>query len=186
MSSYGDGAPNPWSRQGSTGEGLGPTDAAPSEPAQDEPAPTPTWQSHPYNQPAHPFDPGAPVPAYEQGMPGQPAMPPTYGYQSYSYAAPAYQPYAAMPYPAMPAQHPQAVAALILGILGLPFICFLAAIPAIIIGTKVRRDCDREPGRWSGRGFGMAGLIMGIVSAALTTGYIVLMIITAAVDSPIR
>jgi len=39
-----------------------------------------------------------------------------------------------------PEQHPQAVLALVLGIIGLPFICFIFSIPAVIIGWKVHTE----------------------------------------------
>lgn len=70
--------------------------------------------------------------------------------------------------------HGLAIAALVCGILGL----ILSAVPfgilAIIFGAISKRKILEQPNRWDGKGMAQSGLIMGIVSVALTALLIML------------
>jgi len=79
-----------------------------------------------------------------------------------------------------PEQHPQAVLALVLGIIGLPFICFIFSIPAVIIGWKVHTEVKAEPTRWTGDKMGLAGFVMGLASTVLWLPGIVAQIVLYA------
>jgi hypothetical protein len=70
-------------------------------------------------------------------------------------------------------QHPQAVTALVLGIVGL-VVCPPVGIGGIVVGQRVRRDSDSSPGQFTGRGMGTAGLVLGIVSIVAMVFWIVL------------
>ena len=63
-------------------------------------------------------------------------------------------------------QHPRAVLALVLGIIGLVTCSALSPI-AWVVGGKAVREIDAEPGRFSGRGEASTGKILGIVGSAL-------------------
>ena len=63
--------------------------------------------------------------------------------------------------------HPRALAALILGIVGIPFICSLAAPFAIWMGASALSGINRSNGTVGGRGLAIAGLVLGIVDCAL-------------------
>ena len=60
-----------------------------------------------------------------------------------------------------------AVAALVLGILGLVMCGPFAAIPAIIVGRKATREIDASQGRLDGRGTAQAGYILGIIGTVI-------------------
>ena len=61
---------------------------------------------------------------------------------------------------------------LVLGIFSLIFACCYGGlwlgIPAAIVGFMVMRNADRDPTRFGGRGLAIAGLILGIVTFALS------------------
>jgi hypothetical protein len=70
-------------------------------------------------------------------------------------------------YGATPVQHPQAVAALVTGVLGvLP--CPFVGIAGIVLGSKVRREIDSDPQRYTGRGMATAGLVLGVIGTVFT------------------
>jgi hypothetical protein len=70
-------------------------------------------------------------------------------------------------YGATPVQHPQAVAALVTGVLGvLP--CPFVGIAGIVLGSKVRREIDSDPQRYTGRAMATAGFVLGIIGTVLT------------------
>lgn len=110
-----------------------------------------------------PFDPSS--------MP--PPMPPPAGY-GYPPPPPGAFPGANMPYPPYPGgfpagyqtEHPQAITAMVLGILGL-VCCGLASPVAIWLGRKSTQEIDASGGRLGGRGQAQAGFILGIVGTAL-------------------
>jgi len=128
----------------------------------------------PYEQP----------PAHDQGTPGygyeqqsEYGQQPGYGQAGYGvnpYQAAGYPPYgmAAM-------QHPQAVSALVTGILGLA-ICPPVGIAGVVLGGKVRRDIDADPQRYTGRGMGTAGFVLGILSIAYLVILVVLIVVSSA------
>lgn len=83
--------------------------------------------------------------------------------------------------PSLPGGEPQkglSITSLVLGLLSvLPCISILAGIPAIITGHMARGRAKKEPGVYGGRGFALAGLIMGYAS-------IVLALVTSALLLP--
>ena len=98
---------------------------------------------------------GYPPPAYPgAGVPYPPQMPYPGGYPGYPPAG----------YPAP--EHPQAVTAMVLGILGL-VCCGLASPFAIWTGRKAMKEIDASGGRVGGRGQAQAGFIMGIIGTVL-------------------
>jgi hypothetical protein len=161
----------------------------------------------PYGAPA--VDPyGRPISSYGSSSnssmytgPGLDSQPmPSYGDPDQGYLDSPYRnPYEANPYqptfggvapygsvpttPAVP--HPQAALALILGVLGtvLGFGCIiggLVGIGGIVVGRRVKKDIDADPGRYTGRSQAIAGIITGIVGVSicvLATLFIVLAII---------
>jgi hypothetical protein len=157
----------------------------------------------PYGAPT--VDPyGRPITSYGSSMyngPGLDSQPmPSYGDPERGYLDSPYRnPYEANPYqptfggvapygsvsttPAVP--HPQAALALILGVLGtvLGFGCIiggLVGIGGIVVGRRVKKDIDADPGRYTGRSQAIAGIITGIVGVSicvLATLFIVLAII---------
>ena len=56
---------------------------------------------------------------------------------------------------------------MILGIVGVAA-CSLVGIAGLVLGNKVRKEIDAEPGRYSGRGMATAGFVLGIVSIGFT------------------
>lgn len=132
--------------------------------------------SQPYAHPsAQPYVPPAgnpwaepPQPSYDPqtGAYGQPYTPPGpgQGYEVSPYQG-TYGGYAA--YGAAPVQHPQAVAALVTGLLGV-LTCPFVGIAGIVLGSKARREIDSDPQRYTGRAMATAGLVLGIVGTVLT------------------
>ncbi|MGA8986740.1 DUF4190 domain-containing protein [Aeromicrobium sp.] len=86
--------------------------------------------------------------------------PPTWGS---AYPPPAPGP---APYYVPPAKHPQAVTALILGILGL-VVCGVIAPFAWVIGNRAVNEIDANPAAYSGRSEASAGKILGIVGTSI-------------------
>ncbi len=100
----------------------------------------------------------------------QPPYPGSYdgGYQPHAAAAP---------------NHPQAVTALVLGIVGLA-VCGVCGPFALFIGRRAMREIDASAGRQGGRGFAQAGFIMGIVSSCLlVVGVLALLLFVVAAGS---
>ena len=101
-----------------------------------------------------PYDPnqgsyGQQPPSYDpgQGGYGQAAPPPQGGY-------------------AQPENHPRAMTALILGIVGI-VCCSILAPFAWSIGKKAVNEIDASGGRYGGRGQAQAGYILGIIGTVL-------------------
>jgi hypothetical protein len=61
-----------------------------------------------------------------------------------------------------------AIAALVLGILGFCCCGFLAGIPAIIVGFMENGKINRGESSQKGKGFAVAGIILGIISVILS------------------
>jgi hypothetical protein len=195
MSDTGSGAgsreepPNPFSREGaSSAEALGrnvpPT--TPAAPAQDS---WPTYPAAPLPPPG--FDP-EPVPPYPSTS-GYEAAPVDGAYGSNPYEVNPYQisPYQAglyqpsyggsSPYGFVPTQHPQAITALVLGILGAVFgvscgVGGLFGIGGIVLGRRARREIDAEPGRFTGRGAATAGIVTGIIGLVVGVLYAIFIV----------
>lgn len=154
--------------------GQQPGAGAYGEPAQSYGQPT---ANPPYGQ-ASANPPYEAAPGYGQGAPGY-----GYGQQDYGQAGYGLNPYqGAAGYPAygMAAQqHPQAVPALITGILGLA-ICPPVGIAGLVLGSRVRREIDSDPQRYTGRGMGTAGFVLGILSIVYLVLVVFLIIIGAS------
>ena len=141
----------------------------PNWPKPEQPAPTQPYGQDPSSQqPPPPSADQAPYPPYGQQDPyGQ--MP--YGQQPYPpqgqvpYGAPGYG------FPMAP-KHPSATTAMVLGIgaLGGMFVCGIPIVLAPfawMIGGRVVKEIDANPGRYSGRDQAQAGRIMGMIGTAL-------------------
>ncbi|MEA5055537.1 MAG: DUF4190 domain-containing protein [Propionicimonas sp.] len=122
--------------------------------------------------------PASPYPPVEpSGTPGYAPYGQPSGFQA-GQVVPAYgSPYG---YPASQPEHPNAVPALILGILG-----FFTAITwpiAWYLGAKGRSEMRREPQRWRSSGMLTAGWVMGIIGTilmALIIGVVILVVLLA-------
>jgi hypothetical protein len=123
-----------------------------------------------------PPDGESPDPGYRPGEHGQP---PPYGQPGYGYGQPGYGQQPPHGYP--PHQdHPRALLAMILGILGL-VICGPVAPFAWWIGKKAVNEIDDSGGRLGGRGMAKAGYIMGVIG----TIFLVIMVLVVAVMVPV-
>lgn len=75
----------------------------------------------------------------------------------------------------------KATAALVLGILGLPFFCpVLCSVPALVLGYQARKEIDASGGVQQGRGQAKAGIVMGWIGTVVGAIGIVLIIVLAA------
>lgn len=101
------------------------------------------------------------------GGPGY-GTPPAYGQPAYG--PPGYG------YPPARPNHPQAVTALVLGIVAWA-ICPICGIPAVVIGRRVQKEIDANPGVYEGRGMAMAGWIIGAAIVAIWVAVIVIVIV---------
>lgn len=102
-----------------------------------------------------------PPPGYIPPPPGAPPQPPGGGYGGYS---------------APPPNHPQAVTALVLGIVGLT-ICQICGPIAWVIGRRTVREIDASGGQYGGRGLAQAGFITGIIATAILVLVIVVFLL---------
>ncbi len=75
---------------------------------------------------------------------------------------------------APPQNSNKAVASLVCGVL---FMCAPASIAAVVLGHLALIDIKRTAGRMAGKGMAIAGLVMGYLGIALTTIYIVFMVV---------
>jgi hypothetical protein len=103
-------------------------------------------------------------------------QPPQYPQQP-GYQQPGQGGYGQQPY-GQPKTNGMAVTALVLGILGL--FCWIGSIPAIIFGVMGRKQIRESNGAETGDGMAMAGLIMGIIGAAILVVYLILLAVGAA------
>jgi hypothetical protein len=81
--------------------------------------------------------------------------------------------------PVPPANHPRAVLALILGIVGV-VICGVAAPFAFVISNKAMQEIDASGGTVGGRGMVQAGKILGVIGMIFLAIQIVVVIIGIA------
>lgn len=104
-----------------------------------------------------------PLPPHgEQPAPWPPGQPSGHPGAGYSYP----------PLPTVPPKHPRATMSLVLGLIAAcgTFCCLVPVLLSPIAwyhGARTRREIDRAPGRWSGRGEATAGMVMGIIGVAL-------------------
>ena len=127
-------------------------------------------------QPFDPNQPGVPTPGGpEQAGPAGYGYPPPPGPTYPGAAVPYPQPYpggyppAGYPPPGYPTQapdQPQAVTAMVLGILGL-VCCGVASPFALWLGRKSMKEIDASGGWLGGRGQAQAGFILGIIGTVL-------------------
>ena len=153
----------------------------PNWPKPEQPAPTQPYGQDPSSQqPPPPSADQAPYPPYGQQDPyGQQ---PPYGqqepYGQVPYGQQPYPPQGQVPYGApgygfpMAPKHPSATTAMVLGIgaLGGMFVCGIPIVLAPfawMIGGRVVKEIDANPGRYSGRDQAQAGRIMGMIGTAL-------------------
>jgi len=170
--SYGEG-PSAYGQPGAGAYGQQP-EAAPYGQPGGYPPYGPASANPPYEQPpAH--DPG--TPAYGYGQQAGYGQQPDYGQAGYGVTP--YQAAGYPPYGMAPMQHPQAVSALVTGILGLA-VCPPVGIAGLVLGGKVRRDIDADPQRYTGRGMGTAGFVLGILSVAYLVILVVIIVLSAA------
>ena len=65
---------------------------------------------------------------------------------------------------AVPESNTLAIISLVSGILGWSLLPFLGSIAAVICGHLARAEIRRQPGRYSGDGMAVAGLVLGWLS----------------------
>jgi uncharacterized protein DUF4190 len=206
----GAGSPNPWSRE-SSGAGAHPLGADGPAPGGDPGDPTPPAPPA-YGPPTYGPPPGAPGvagPAAPYADPQPWPQPPTAGYGQQPHAEPAaYDPapsygqpdqgsgYGVNPYPGgyggmypsygTPApDHPQAMAALVTGIIALVTATFcgvggLVGIASIILGAKARREIDSDPARYGGRSKATAGLVTGVIALVMLGIWLMVFVLIGA------
>ena len=87
------------------------------------------------------------------------------------------QPYAARP----PETNGYAIASLVLGIAGLMGLFLVGPILALVFGYSARRTIDESGGAQSGRGFAVAGIVLGWVGVAVTVLAVVIIVLGVAV-----
>ena len=111
-----------------------------SYPQDQQPAPSPESQQQPPQGERADYQPAVYSPA--TSAPGYVAAPPTDG---------------------------QAVAALVLGIIGLPFICpiLVPSIIALVLGRQAQKRVEASGGALTGAGIAKAGWILGIIGIVL-------------------
>ena len=177
MSDRGAESPSPFSREGSRpSDGLGadqePTGSSGSNASEQ------TWQIYPGSgATADPFTP-------------PPAAPYAAAYGTNPYEVTPYQPgYGGYsPYGVVAIQHPRAVSAMVLGILGIVLaascgIGGFLGIGGIVLGRKARNEIDAEPGRYAGRSQAVAGIVTGTIGTVLGVLISILIIVLVAVSA---
>jgi hypothetical protein len=121
-------------------------------PEGDQPQAPPPAQPPPYAPPAQGgYPPPGQPPPY---APPPPGYPPPAGY------GPPYQ------QPSKP-NNSLALAALILGIVGVTILPGLASIPAIVCGFMGKKQIDESDGAEGGSGMAIAGIVMGFIGLVL-------------------
>jgi hypothetical protein len=160
------GQPDP-GRQDGPDQGYGQNRYPSGPPGPDPSQPYVSPSTQPYVPPGP--DPYAdPRPQYDLQAgsygPSPYATGPGQGYEVSPYQG-TYGGYAA--YGATPVQHPQVVAALVTGLLGV-LMCPFVGIAAIVLGSKARREIDSDPQRYTGRAMATAGFVLGIIGTVLT------------------
>ena len=119
----------------------------------------------------------APPPGSYGPPPGAYGPPPGGAYRALGYDPgypPGYAPGYPPPYaPASQSTNGMAIAAMILGIAGLVVVPLIGSILALIFGYMAKGQIDHSAGREGGRGFAIAGIVMGWIGIVLGTLMIV-------------
>lgn len=104
-----------------------------------------------------------------QAQPPQPQIPPT-----------------PPPLGAAPPTDGQAIAALVLGILGLAGVCpIVGSIAAIVMGRSAEKRIEASGGTIGGEGLAKAGWILGIVGIALGVLFLLFFLVVLAIGAAI-
>lgn len=82
-----------------------------------------------------------------------------------------------------PPEHPQAIVVLVLGIIGVTVVPFIAPV-AWVLGGRVLRQIDANPGAYSRRDFVVAGRILGMVGTLLVSLIVLLILYFVLIDPP--
>ena len=130
---------------------------------------TPPPGSGDHDQPPgdQPGQPGQPWQQGEQGGQGwQQGWQGDQGWQGGPQGQPGWQPAGTPPYVYAAPDHPKAVTAMVLGIIGL-VACQVASPFAWAMGKRTVAEIDASGGRLGGRGQAQAGYILGIVGTIL-------------------
>ncbi len=129
--------------------------------------------------------------ALQDSQPPQPYQQTQAYEQAQAYQPQPYQGYSAPPYAPAYGQssvrdHPLGTVAFVLGLLSVLGLTFLGPF-GWYYGRKVIREVDSNPGAYSNRGLGMAGMVLGIIgtiflvlTVALLAGGIIFAIVGAA------
>jgi hypothetical protein len=77
----------------------------------------------------------------------------------------------------------KAIAALVLGIVGVLFVPLVCSIQAIVLGRQAKREIQAEP-RLGGEGMATAGTVLGVVGLCLfAVGVLLLLLLVSASQS---
>ena len=108
----------------------------------------------------------------DSGLPSYGSTPPPAG---------GYPPQAPGGYSGAPKNNTKATISLVLGIVGLLCCGLLAGIPAIVLGRMAKTEIAGSHGTQTGGGLATAGIILGVIAAAWSLIYGVL-ILTGVID----
>jgi hypothetical protein len=174
--SYGQTPPPP--PTGDTGYGQSQPSAGEPSYGQNEP---PTYGEQPPTYGQQPPAYGEQPPAYGQQPPSYGQQPPAYGEQQPAYGQqPGYgqNPYGG--YAAVGQAHPQGVAVLVLGILGI-VVCGICAVIAWVMGNKAIKEIDANPTAYNNRQMVNVGRILGMVGTIIWGAFIVIYVVVIIV-----
>lgn len=86
-------------------------------------------------------------------------------------------------YQPAPATPGNAIASLILGIIGIVLCPIVTSVVGLILGYSAKKEIDNSGGRLGGRGVAMGGIITSWIGLAIYIPIIVLIVISVAVGS---
>jgi hypothetical protein len=85
--------------------------------------------------------------------------------------------------PSKPSNAPNAVTALVLGVLSI-VLCPLLGPVAWVLGRKGEQDVDRSGGAVGGRGLATAGKVLGMVGTGLILVVVLALVMMLAISAP--
>jgi Domain of unknown function (DUF4190) len=88
-------------------------------------------------------------------------------------------------HPASEGTSGNAIASLVLGIVGLVFFPFVPSILAIVLGRSAKRDIQQRPGL-AGEGMATAGIVLGWIGVILVVLGVVLLVLLLSTASRIE